>query len=137
VGAPAGAPVPPAPPDVEALLALDRLAASGLRERGDYRAFYIELTAIVKRYLERRLEAPVLEMTSTETAAFLRAHPHGGDLLGIVRDLAEAADRIKFARGAGLAAEAERHIAAVRALVPALEAKLRPVPKDRARDEAA
>jgi hypothetical protein len=68
----------------------------------------------------------VLEMTTAETLAFLRSHDHGGDVLPVMRDLAGAADRIKFARGQGLAAEAERHLAAVRALVPALEARLRP-----------
>jgi hypothetical protein len=45
-----------------------------------------------------------------------------------VRDLAEAADRIKFANGQGLAEEGERHLAAVRTLVIALEARLRPAP---------
>jgi len=119
-------PEPPVPPDVEALAALDALVRSGLVERGEQRAFYIRLTAIAKRYLERRLSAPILEMTSAETLAFLRGHPHGNDLLPVVRDVAEAADRVKFARGAALAAEAERHLAAVRALVPALEARLRP-----------
>jgi hypothetical protein len=119
-------PEPPVPPDVEALAALDALVRSGLVERGEQRAFYIRLTAVAKRYLERRLGAPILEMTSAETLAFLRGHAHGGDLLPVVRDVAEAADRVKFARGAALAAEAERHLAAVRALVPALEARLRP-----------
>jgi hypothetical protein len=46
----------------------------------------------------------------------------------VVRDLAEAADRIKFAKGQGLVPEAERHLSSVRALVSALEAKLRPAP---------
>jgi hypothetical protein len=123
---PAAAPVPDLPADVEALRALAALAASTLLARGEYRAFYIQLTAVAKRYLGRRLGGPVLEMTTAETLAFLRGHPHGGDLLPVVRDLAEAADRIKFARGEGLAPEAERHLAAVRALVPALEARLRP-----------
>jgi len=117
--------VPAMPADTEALRALDALAASTLLARGEYRLFYIQLTAVAKRYLERRLDAPVLEMTSAETLAFLRNHAHGGELLPVVRDLAEAADRIKFARGQGLAQEAERQLAAVRALVPALEAKLR------------
>jgi hypothetical protein len=117
---------PPVPPDVEALGALGELAASGLLEAGAFRSFYIRLTLAAKRYLERRLEAPVLEMTTAETLAFLRSHDHGGDVLPVMRDLAGAADRIKFARGQGLAAEAERHLAAVRALVPALEARLRP-----------
>ncbi len=130
--APRAVPVPELPPDVEALRALDALGASGLLSRGEYRPFYIQLAAVAKRYLERRLGAPVLEMTTAETLAFLRNHAHGGDLVPVVRDLAEAADRIKFAKGQGLAPEAERHLAAVRALVPALEARLRPAATDAA-----
>jgi hypothetical protein len=118
--------VPTTPPDVEALRALDELAAARLLDAGEYRPFYIRLTVVAKRYLERRLEAPVLEMTTSETVAFLRDHAHGGELLPVVRDLAQAADQIKFARGAGMAQAAEGHLAAVRNLVPALEARLRP-----------
>jgi len=124
--APLRAPVPEVAPDVEALGALAALAREGLPARGELRPFYIRLSTIAKRYLERRLGASVLEMTSAETLAFLRGHPHGGDLLTVVRDLAEAADRVKFAKGRGLMPEAERHLASVQALVPALEAKLRP-----------
>jgi hypothetical protein len=124
--------VPEMPADAEALRALAALAASGLLARGEYRPFYIRLTTVAKRYLERRLGAPVLEMTTAETLAFLRGHVHGGDLLPVVRDLAEAADRIKFAKGQGVAEEAAWHLDAVRALVPALEAKLRPPVTDAA-----
>ncbi len=124
--APRAVAVPELPPDAEALRALDALADAGLLSRGEYRSFYIRLAAVAKRYLERRLGAPVLEMTTAETLAFLRGHPHGGALLPVMRDVAEAADRVKFARGQALSQEAERHIAAVRALVPALEARLRP-----------
>jgi hypothetical protein len=128
--------VPDVPADVEALRALEALHASGLLARGEYRAFYIRLAEVAKRYLERRLDAPVLEMTTAETLAFLRGHARGGDLVPVVRDVAEAADRIKFAKGQGLAEEAERHLAAVRALVPALEARLAP-PAPRAEGKAA
>jgi hypothetical protein len=120
-------PEPRTPADVEALGALDQLVASGLLDARAFREFYIRLTAIAKRYLERRLEAPVLEMTTAETLGFLREHEHGGELLPVIRDLAQAADRIKFARGQGLAEAAEGHLAAVRALVPTLETRLRPV----------
>ena len=65
--------MPALPPDVEALPALDALAAEGLPGQGALRPFYIRLTAIAKRYLERRLDAPILEMTSAETLA-LPAH---------------------------------------------------------------
>jgi hypothetical protein len=135
--APAPVAVSAVPPDAEALQALAALAGSALLARGEYRPFYIRLTAVAKRYLERRLGAPILEMTTAETLAFLRAHRDGGELLAVVRDLAEAADRIKFARGQGLAEEADRHLAAVRALVPALEARLRPAPSAGAKGKAA
>jgi hypothetical protein len=124
--APRAAPVPDLPPDAEALRGLDALARAGLLARGEYRPFYIGLATLAKRYLERRLRAPVLEMTTAETLGFLREHAHGSVLLPVVRDLVEAADRIKFARGQGLSPEAERHLAAVRGLVRALEARLRP-----------
>lgn len=121
---------PEVPPDAEAILALDSLAASGLAGSGDFRGYYIALAGIAKRYLERRLEAPVLEMTTAEMVAFLRDGPHR-ELLPVVKDLAGAADQIKFARGEGLTSEAGRHLQAVRGLVQALEARLRP-PAERA-----
>jgi hypothetical protein len=118
--------VPATPPDAEALAALGELERSGLLEARAFREFYIRLTVTAKRYLERRLEAPVLEMTTQETLAFLRGHADGGEVLPVMRELAQAADQIKFARGQGLAEAAERHLAAVRSMVPALEARLRP-----------
>ena len=123
---------PPMAPDVEALRALDRLASSGLLEDGDYRGYYIALAEIAKRYLEARLKAPVLEMTSAETYAFLRDHPKGSSFALPVRDLSGAADRVKFARGEGLEDEARRHLAGVRQLVLGLEEMLRPRPEERA-----
>lgn len=116
------------PPDVEALSALDALRASSLLSPGTLRPFYIALAEIAKRYLERRLGAPVLEMTTTEMVAFLRQHPLADPFADRLRDLATAADQVKFARGPGLREEAERHLAAVRDVVLSLEARLRPQP---------
>jgi hypothetical protein len=111
---------------VEALAALERLATASLVERGDYRAFYIVLSDVAKRYLERRLGAPVLEMTSAEMTAYLRDHPHGSPYATALRELAGAADRIKFARGDGLQDEARRHLDGVRMVVQGIEERLRP-----------
>ena len=116
-----------------------RWHASGLPARGELRLFYIALTAIAKRYLERRLGAPVLEMTSSEMLAFLRGAPR------TARELPAAScatwprrrTRSSSRKGQGLVAEAERHLAAVRALVPALEAKLAPKPVAEAEGKAA
>lgn len=124
VSAPAATPA--LQPDAEALQALDRLAGAGMVERADYRAYYIALAEIAKRYLERRLGAPVLEMTSAEMASFLRDHKAASSFATSVRDLAGAADRVKFARGAGLEDEARRHLESARALVRGIEDRLRP-----------
>jgi hypothetical protein len=114
--------------DAEARAALDRLAASNLLTGGEYRAYYIALAEIAKRYLERRLGAPVLEMTSSEMVAFLRDHPDGRALAPAARDVATAADNVKFARGAAVFDEARRDLAGVRGIIDALEARLQPTP---------
>jgi hypothetical protein len=120
------APVPALEPDEEARRALDALIASGRLARGEYRPFYIDLTSVAKRYLERRLGAPIVEMTTAEMLAHLRGRPEAADHAPTLRDLTAAADQIKFARGTGLTEEAERHLAATRALIDSLETRFRP-----------
>jgi hypothetical protein len=127
------APAPEVPeirraPDVEALAALEELARSDLVSRGAYRDYYIRLAQIAKRYLERRLGAPVLEMTSSEAVSFLKRHPHGEPIFATLRALASAADEVKFARAPSQAAEAERQLGAARQIVERLEQRLRPAP---------
>lgn len=117
---------PPVPPDQRALADLDRLAGQGMTDRGEFRAYYIALTEIAKRYLEERLDAPVLEMTSAEVNSFLREHSHGQVALTAARDLSLAADQVKFARGEGQVQEAGRHLSGVRGMVLAIEERLRP-----------
>jgi hypothetical protein len=131
---PAAAPAPAVPErtaEEHARAELDALAASDLVARGEYRAYYIALTEIAKRYLERRLQAPVLEMTSSETVAFLREHMQLSDLAFATRDLTNAADQVKFGRGASAAEEAQRHLAMVRQLVDTVETRLRPDPAEK------
>ena len=124
----APAPVSEVPPEAEALSALARLEASGLLAASDLRAFYIDLTEIVKRYLERRLAAPVLEMTSSEVAVFLRDHPKAREVAAPVRELTTAADRVKFARGRALEDEARQHLRRARSTVQTVEERFVSVP---------
>jgi len=116
---------PPIDSADEARRALEALVASGRLARGEFRPFYIDLTAIAKRYLERRLGAPIVEMTTAEMLAHLRADRLGAELAPTLRDLSGAADQIKFARGRALLDEAERHLAATRALIDSLEARFK------------
>ena len=113
------------------------LLRSGQLEQDGYRPFYIALTAIAKRYLERRLGAPVLEMTSAEMTGFLREHAHGQGFATPMRELAAAADQIKFAKGTGQHEEAQRHVQNVRELLHGLEARLRPQAQARGEGSAA
>jgi len=124
----AEAAVPALGPEAEARGALAALVRADHFGRGDARGYYIALTAIAKRYLERRLGAPVLEMTTAEMLAFLREAKDGEPLLGVMRDVALAADQVKFAKGDALREEGERHLQSVEKLVTDLEVRLRPVP---------
>jgi hypothetical protein len=128
--------VPVVPPAAEALAALEKLAAAGYVARGEFRAFYIALADIVKHYLGRRLNAPVPEMTSAEVSLFARDHVATRDLLPVIRDLATAADYVKFARGEAEDRAAERHLAAARGLVADVERRMAPPEVPTHRDAA-
>ncbi|MBN2370293.1 MAG: hypothetical protein JXO72_07390 [Vicinamibacteria bacterium] len=134
--APETPPLPAVAPDVEACAALARLSSRGLVEQKDYRAFYIALAEIAKRYLERKFDQPVLEMTSTEAVSFLRGHSHASDLATPTRDLVGAADNVKFAHGAGFEEEAERHLQFVRSMIDTLEGRLKPRSQETSKGQA-
>jgi hypothetical protein len=98
---------PPEAPDQEALAALDALTAeTGLAPK----QFYFRLSAILRRYVERRYQFPAAEMTTEELI------PHM-DRLELDRDLATAfkafcrgADPIKFAGATALRDRADRDL---------------------------
>ncbi len=102
---------PAVSPEEEALSGLELLAAG--RATLEPKPFYIQLVQILKQYLERRLEAPVLEMTSTETLAFVKAHGWTSPHAVALRDLVTSADRVKFG-GSSDASNADRQIQLVR-----------------------
>lgn len=101
-------------PEEEALARLDELTTTHAYR--DPRTFYIRLVQVLKQYLERRLEAPVLEMTTTETVAFVKVHSWTAPHAVALRDLITSADLVKFG-GSSDATNAERQIQLVRDLV--------------------
>ena len=57
---------PPVPADLEALEALNHLEEKHLPEAGKGQDFFFQLSAILRRYLERRFGVRAAEQTSEE-----------------------------------------------------------------------
>ena len=77
-------------PIERAWVELDRLLKKGLPGRGRYKDFYVELTMVVRRYIQRRYGIKAPHMTTEE---FLRAAKPSDEL----RKFLESADMVKFA----------------------------------------
>ena len=91
--------VPPPKPHEVALAALNKLRARRYIEEGRLEAYYIELSAITRRYLEDRFNVRAPEMTTEEflntAAGNNRLTPSQRRLLG---EFLAQADLVKFAR---------------------------------------
>lgn len=90
---------PPAPPDVRALAALAALEVRRLPERGEVKAYYAELSDVVRRYLEDRFGVRAPEMTTEEfLVATARGSALGAPHRGLLADFLRECDLVKFAR---------------------------------------
>lgn len=99
--APDGAPIPVAPllpPEEIAARAIAKLRTSGLWEN-DQAAYYLNLTDILRAYLEARYGQPVTAMTSVEVERLVKARAQDLQVGGKVRELLSRADLVKFAKG--------------------------------------
>jgi hypothetical protein len=89
---------PPAPPPIspedEALSALDRLAAAADK---DGKQFYFALSALLRRYVERRYAIPAVEMTLEELLPEMDRLALDPDLYERFKQLCRRAEPIKFA----------------------------------------
>lgn len=123
---------PPRPPDVEALEALARLRERRLTEPEDRTRWYVDLSAIVRAYIEGRFGLRAPEMTTEEFIhSVQRDSPLGAghrELLGAF--LAEC-DLVKFARYVPDARAAERAYECARSFV----VETRPAPPQTAERE--
>lgn len=91
-------PVPARPPHEIALEALDRLEASPLLERGEIKPYHIEVSRIIRAYLEGRYRIWALEMVTPDVISSLG---HAGVDPGIrtaFERFLDACDLVKFAK---------------------------------------
>lgn len=89
--------VDPRPAHVIALEQLHRLAAEGLLEAGQIKAYYFRMSEIVRDYLERRFGFPAPEMTSDEIRARLAGLPIATEARLSLDDFLSETDLVKFA----------------------------------------
>jgi hypothetical protein len=89
---------PPRPPHEIALEALARLEASPMLEHGQVKEYHIEVSDILRRYVEGRFGVPALEMTTTEVLAGLERVRVEPSLTSGLRGFLEQCDLVKFAK---------------------------------------
>ena len=86
------------PPDVIALSKIRFLLQSGLWENKQYKAFYIELSEILREYFWRRFQLDVSADTSAELLRRVRKVQQLQPLVQALRDYLNSSDLVKFAR---------------------------------------
>lgn len=85
-------------PRERAFVELEQLLRRGLLEKGLYKDFYIELTQVVRRYIERSHGIRAPEQTTEEFLEAASSHPRFTPaVLARLRDFLQAADLVKFA----------------------------------------
>ena len=85
-------------PRERAMRELEHLLLRDLIEKDLFKDFYVELTMIVRRYIERAHKVRAPEQTTEEFLASASNHPaFGEEVLTRLRNFLEAADLVKFA----------------------------------------
>lgn len=97
---------------------LERLLARQLPQKGLFKDFYIELTLVVRRYIERAHGIRAPGQTTEEFLAAARNHPRFPDrVLGSLRLFLESADLVKFAGQESNPQIAEQAVGTARAYI--------------------
>ena len=89
---------PARPAHEVAIEALNRLAASDLISRGEIKQFYIEMSEIIRQYINNRYFVVALEMTTTEVLCGLMTQGLGGEIEDHFRTFLNRCDLVKFAK---------------------------------------
>ncbi|MEE2791568.1 MAG: hypothetical protein VX453_08055 [Acidobacteriota bacterium] len=88
----------PRPAHVVAYESLDALETSGLLESGEFKAYHIRLSDIIRVYIWRRFGVAAMEMTTAEVLNGLRRADAPRTVVADFRQLLERCDLVKFAK---------------------------------------
>ncbi len=111
---------PKDPAHITASFRLSLLETADFLKNGDYEGFYVELSEIVREYIENRFEIRALEMTTEE---FLNRAASDGCLESshqlLLRQFLNSSDLVKFARYTPDPGQPPRDLATIRQFVEA------------------
>jgi len=91
-------PPPPVPAHEAALTAINKLLASDLIEKKEYKKFFSELSEIIRIYIEGRYYLKALEETTSEIVRDIKPHLNNETLLLSLCEQLMLADLVKFAK---------------------------------------
>ena len=86
------------PADEMALEKLNNLKGSKYLQRGEIKEFYVQLSYILREYVENSVYIKTLEMTTEEIKQYRSVIPFDRDQLGIWMDILQRADLSKYAK---------------------------------------
>jgi hypothetical protein len=86
------------PPHVIALEKLDEIKGKQLWQQDQVKAYYIEMSDVVRDYLEQRYNIQALEQTSEEIFASLKTMDIASEDRNLLRQLLILSDMVKFAK---------------------------------------
>ncbi len=102
----APAPKIPAKPLQDLMLdMLSQLEAKQLWQKGQVKEYYIELTDIVRSYIEKRFKTPAMELTTDELLDKARQHKELITYVDLLKTILQTADLAKFAKSQPLPQE--------------------------------
>ncbi len=81
-----------------ALSELENLRSSGLSEKKEIKKYYIVLSDIMRKYLERRYQITALDRTTQEVKAELKRKKVGGEVIESAYGFLYSCDLVKFAK---------------------------------------
>lgn len=120
---------PPRPAHEIALEALDALEASPLLGHGQVKEYHIELSDILRRYVEARFSVTALEMTTWEVLRGLERSGVDREVRSELKAVLEPCDLVKFAKVRPREAESRELLVAARTLVRRSIAHLQGLPE--------
>jgi hypothetical protein len=109
---------PPLPPDQWALRELERISGLPLNSQTDMEQFHLQLSDVVRKFMELRFQLPAPEQTTAEFVIEMQRSTHlQPEQRETLRSLLEHCDLVKFARLLPSGDEAQQILATARTLV--------------------